>query len=233
MNETDFDVGCLDVCPRPTFSYNDEFGRAQALNHYFATCGKTETLAIHRKLQGRTRRGDLIGRGHLVVSFLSCRDNHCNFKVNPSSCRRRRWCLINRTLFEASLPKEWCRASLTLIPKKGRTTDLTSYRALQADLDSISSYCTTWQLRMNAAKCSYTIFTLATGGADWRNSLTLNGQEIPYTAHTCLLGVTLDRKLLLRTLIRTVASSFDQRFYGLSKMGGSNWGSSAGVLRTL
>lgn len=107
-------------------------------------------------------------------------------------------------------------------------------RALQADLDSIATYCVTWQLRMNAAKCTYSIFSLATGGAYWRLTLTLNGQIIPYTSHPCLLGVTLDRKLHLRTLIRTVCSTFDQRFYGrLSKMAGTNWGSSAGVLRTL
>lgn len=87
---------------------------------------------------------------------------------------------------------------------------------------------------MNATKCSYSIFTLATGGADWRLALTLNGQAIPYTSHPCLLGVTLDRKLHLRALIRSVCSTFDQRFYGrLSKMAGTNWGSSAGVLRTL
>ena len=83
---------------------------------------------------------------------------------------------------------------------------------MKAYLENLVSWLFKWHLKMNASKCSYTIFSLA-GRGNVKLDLRLNGESIPYNPNPVFLGITFDE---------IIGSIFDYSFFSIACISETN-----------
>ncbi|XP_059170884.1 uncharacterized protein LOC131952294 [Physella acuta] len=146
-------------------------------------------------------------------------------------------CLLFLVYVNDLLPQLHCAPSVYADDLKLHRTAsslLEIQQSLQVDLDTIQEYCKTWQLRMNPSKSVYCLFSLSLTGHLDRLVLKLGSDTLSYEMYPVLLGVTLDRKLLMKKHINSVCHRFDQAYGSkLVRLATLDSGASAKVLRSV
>ena len=105
-----------------------------------------------------------------------------------------------------------------------------NYR-LQAALKNLQSWTEQWAVSINAAKTTYTIFSMSTKNQTAK--LFINVQQLPLEQNPTYLGVTFDKRLTWKAQTEKTEQRAKSRLTLMKKLSSTNWGADANILRKL
>ena len=100
---------------------------------------------------------------------------------------------------------------------------------MQEAVDKVSEWAKKWLVEINKTKTESTCFSLSP--EKWKETLKLDGQEIPKQATPTYLGVKMDKTLTWGPHIEDIEKRATKKLNIMRKLAGTNWGADKSILK--
>ena len=103
---------------------------------------------------------------------------------------------------------------------------------IQETIKTIEEWSKQWKLKLNADKCTTTLFSNDNRDSIWEANIKLNNKRLKTDKTPTFLGITFDRALCFTTHINKIANKIKSRAAILRKLAGTDWGANFQTLRS-